>query len=202
MSRKDYEVEEGREIVGRTIVGGRPAAHQRRKVRVPIGIEKLLVRAAADGDFRQRLQDDRAAVLAELGDELTPVERSVLSTIPEESLLQMVRSIDLERHTKKRFMRGVVNAALVTSAASAVLSCHVQDGQGKGCFPDQPDEPDIRVEEVNVEDFASRGVRPDDLVAVEEVLKPTDQKEEPADVIEVPDLPAPTGIMPVIEEPE
>ncbi len=192
MSHKDYEVEEGREIVGRTIVGGRPAAHKRTKIRVPIGIEKVLVRAAADGDFRKTLLDDRSAAIDTLGDELTPTERTVLSSIPDASLLQMIQSIDLNKHSRKRFMRGVVKAALIGSAATAtVLSTECCSS---GSMPDwPPDVPSASHQEVIPEDIASRGVRPDDLVEVEEVLKP-------ADVIEAPDYLSPGGIMPDIDE--
>ena len=197
MSGKDFEVEEGQEVVGRTIVGGRPAAHRKRKLRVPIGIEKVLVRAAADEEFRRVLLSDRERALAELSDVLTPTERTVLTTIPRGSLQQMVQNIDLKRHGKKRFMRGVVNAVLVTSAASAALSCSAMDTQTKGCTNyDILD--DIRVEEMSVEEIGTRGVRPDDVTDVEDILKP--DATDPADVIEFTDLPAPGGILPDMDE--
>lgn len=196
MSTKDFEVEEGQEIVGRTIVGGRPAAHRKRKLRVPIGIEKVLVRAAVDDEFRGKLLSDRAQALAGLGNDLTPTERTVLSTIPNDSLIQMVQNIDLKRHGKKRFMRGVVNAVLVTSAASAALSCSMMESQSMGCT-DYDSLNDIRVQELETTDVASRGARPDDVTDVEDVLKP--DTDEP-DVIEFTDLPAPGGILPDMAE--
>ena len=53
------EIEEGREVVRRTIVGGRPRARKNRRVIVPIGIEKVLCRAAADNRFKATLFQDR-----------------------------------------------------------------------------------------------------------------------------------------------
>jgi hypothetical protein len=196
MSTKDFEVEEGNEIVGRTIVGGRPASHRKRKLRVPIGIEKVLVRAAVDEDFRKQLLEDRDGALADLGDELTPTERTVLSTIPNESLLQMVTNIDIGRHGKKRFMRGVVNAVLMTSAASAALSCGVMDSQTMGCTDyDAPN--DIQVEEIDSPLMDIKGSQPDMPPEVEDIIKSDSQ--EP-DVIEFTDLPAPGGILPDMDE--
>jgi hypothetical protein len=196
MSGDDFEVEEGQEIVGRTIVGGRPAAHRKRKVRVPIGIEKVLVRVAADEAFRAGLMARRKETLNNLGDDLTTTERSVLSTIPDESLKQMIANIDLKRHSRKRFMKGVVAAVFLTSAASATILG--LDGCGSGVQSDWPDEQDNSwVETVTTPMADSAGVRPDEVGAIEDVVKPDTQ---PADIIEVPDGPATKGIQPDIEE--
>jgi hypothetical protein len=202
MSGKDFEVEEGKEIVGRTIVGGRPAARRKRKVRVPIGIEKLLVRAAANEEFRRRLLDERDATLASLEGELSPTESQVLTSIPTPTLEGMIRNIDLQRHGKRRFMKGVVAAALLTTAAAGTLGCEVFETQTKGISPDELE--DVVTETVVAPDATSRGMEPDeDVLVVEDsfdIKGITPDMEEEADVIEVPDLPAPTGIMPDTEE--
>ena len=61
------EVEEGKEVVRRTIVGGRPLARRKRTLKVPVGIEKVLCRAAADPAFRAALLDRRPQLMAALG---------------------------------------------------------------------------------------------------------------------------------------
>lgn len=195
MSGKDFDVEEGQEVVGRTIVGGRPAAYRKRRLRVPIGIEKVLVRAAADEEFRRMLLSDRERALTELGDDLTPTERTVLTTIPRESLLQMVGNIDLQRHGKKRFMRGVLTAALITSTAT--VSLLGLECCSTGAMPDWPEDIDVRREQtVDAPTMDSRGVQPD-VTYVEDVIKP--DSNEP-DVIDFSDLPAPGGILPDMDE--
>jgi len=204
MSGKDFEVEEGKEIVGRTIVGGRPAARRKRKVRVPIGIEKVLVKAAADDGFRRKLLDDRQAALDALSYELSPTERQVLASIPDLTLQGMIDSIDLKKHSKRRFMRGVLAAALLTTAATGVLGCEVSEDHSKGISPDELE--DTVVETVVTPDATSRGIEPDeDVLVVEDHLATqgvTPDLAPEADVLEVPDLPAPTGIMPDTEEPK
>lgn len=204
MSRKDFEVEEGKEIVGRTIVGGRPAARRKRKVRVPIGIEKVLVRAAANETFRKRLLDERETTLASLAGELSPTELQVLKSIPDGILEGMIRNIDLKKHGKRRFMKGVVAAALLTTAATGVLGCEVSEDHSKGISPDELE--DTVVETVVAPDATSRGIEPDEDVFVVEdsfdIKGITPDIAAEADVLEVPDLPAPTGIMPDVEEPQ
>jgi hypothetical protein len=196
MSNDDFEVEEGQEIVGRTIVGGRPAAHRKRKVRVPIGIEKVLVRAAADEAFRDGLLGRRKETLDNLGEDLTATERSVLSTIPDDSLNQMIANIDLRRHSRKRFMKGVLTAALITSAATATIIGN--ECCSTGATGDWPEDVGNPFEErVDVPTVDSAGARPDDVTEVEDVIKPDSQ---PADIIEVPDSPATKGIQPDTEE--
>ena len=202
MSRKKFDLEEGQEVVRKTIVGGRPAARRKHKVKVPIGIEKVLVRAAADSEFRNLLFTTRQAALDSLQGELSPTELQVLISIPEATLEGMIHSIDLQRHGKRRFMKGVVAAALVASAATGVLGCEVSEDHGKGISPDMID--DTVTETVVTPDATSRGIDPDEDVLVVEDNYATqgataDFYSEP-DVIEVSDLPAPTGIMPDMEE--
>ena len=204
MSQKKFDLEEGQEVVRKTIVGGRPAARRKHKVKVPIGIEKVLVRAAADSEFRDRLFGERQATLDSLSSELSPTELKVLTTIPEATLQGMINSIDLQRHGKRRFMKGVVAATLIATAATGVLGCEVFEVQTKGISPDEIE--DTVTETVVTPDATSRGIDPDEDVLVVEDNFATQgvgaDLEFEVDVIEVPDLPAPTGIMPDVEDPQ
>jgi hypothetical protein len=121
---KDFEVEEGREVVGRTIVGGRPRARHQKRLRVPIGIEKVLARAAADPTFRVALFADRRAAIDDAGYEMLASELTVLESVPEGVLASMIGRIDLRKHGQRKFMRGVVAAAFASAAAtSSLLGC-------------------------------------------------------------------------------
>jgi len=110
--------------------------------RVPIGIEKVLCRAAGDDDFRRRLFSHREETLASLGETISPGERGVLESIPDASLRTMVGNIDLKKHPRRRFMKAVVAATFVTAAATTAVGCFMPVSTGAG-----PDYPDTRYEE-------------------------------------------------------
>jgi hypothetical protein len=160
------DVEEGQEVVRNTIVGGRPMARKKRKVSVPIGIEKFLLRAAADAGLRRRLFEDRSAVIAAAGDELSASERSILESVPDAALAAMMERLDLKTHTTRPFARKVAAAAFATAALGAVVIA------GTACTGIDPDLPDgvedaSQQIEVEIEDTAgSRGAVPDEVLLV------------------------------------
>ncbi len=206
MGNDEFEVEEGKEVVRRTIVGGRPLARRTRTIRVPIGVEKVLVRAAADASFRLRLFEDRAAALRPFSCELSSTEADMLTGIPTEMLREMVGRIDLNRHAKGRFMKGVLAAALAASA-STLLSCDATEVHTKGVLADEvdvvydrsaPDAGAIPGADVAVDDFALRAgenVLPSDIQDSSNPGEVSDGGRAP-DEIDVEVLPAPGGILP------
>ena len=132
MSKKDHlEIEEGKEVVRRTIVGGRPRARRKRKVRVPIGIEKVLYRAAADSLFRESLFRDRQGAVNEAGFRLLESELAILRSVPDSVLTTMIDKIDLKKHGKRKFMRAVGTCALAATTAAAGAGCPVDDSDGQ-----------------------------------------------------------------------
>jgi hypothetical protein len=206
MSQKKFDLEEGQEVVRKTIVGGRPAARRKHKVKVPIGIEKVLVRAAADSEFRDRLFGERQATLDSLHDELSPTELKVLTTIPEGTLHGMIQSIDLQRHGKRRFMKGVVAATLIATAATGVLGCEVSESQPAGILAEDIIMDTVTETVIKPDVTINAGISPfNEVFVVEDNSAPQDAStdlEPEADVIEVPDMPSATGIMPDVEDPQ
>lgn len=213
MSDDGVEVEEGQEVVRRTIVGGRPRARHKRRIRVPIGLEKVLVRAAGDAAFREALLRDRRAAVDAAGYEMLPSELSVLASVPDEVLRAMIGRIDLRRHATRQFMRGVAAAAFASAAATTSLACDGAESQPAGIQPDAVENPGTV--EVYDEQLVDRGVLADTSetwapeVEVDEgsaadagVMADTDEVAAPAEaeVIDYEDLPAPGGILP--DEPE
>jgi len=204
MGGREFEVEEGKEVVGRTIVGGRPRARKKRKLRIPIGIEKVLCRAAADGRLKASLLDRRESALDELAHELTEAEREVLESIPGSSLQVMIDQIDLKRHPRRKFMRGVMAASFLAASATTMLDC-TEESATMGIGPDSIEPEDTGHElPVNYETVA--GIAPDVIEVIEQTadagaIAPTDTLEqdetvESADVLEQDDFMAVTGIMP------
>ena len=135
---RDYEIEEGRETVRRTIVGGRPIDRRRRKVRIPIGIEKVLCAAAADREFLEQLVMARADALTGTGLAVSDAEAAILSSVSEVALRTMIDNIDLKRHRKRRFFRGIAAASLAATTATACIGENETAVAG-GAAPDWPD---------------------------------------------------------------
>lgn len=184
MTRSKLEVEEGEEVVRRTIVGGRPAAKANKKLRVPIGVEKLLYQAAADSAFRSRLLHDREATLQEPGVHLSESERAIVRSVPAATLSTMIDQIDLPRHGKKRFLRAV--AACTLAAATVLATADCTGPTPTGARPDEP-LPDNAAESTT--DIPS----PDGHIMDAGGARPDLPPEEA--VIESPDM-APAGILP------
>jgi hypothetical protein len=187
MSR-DFEVEEGREVVRRTIVGGRPRAREKRRIRVPIGLEKVLCRAAGDPRFRAALLADRGAAVEASGFELLASERAVLDSVPVSVLGAMIGRIDVRRHGRGRFMRGVLAATFAATTTLAVQACDTA-AQPAGITPDDAGFDVADVQQV----MADVGVTVSDDVDPSRGISP----DEP-DVLVLPDFNADEGMRPDI----
>jgi len=197
MSR-DFEVEEGREVVRRTIVGGRPRAREKRRIRVPIGLEKLLCRAAGDPRFRAALLADRSRALDAAGLELLASERAVLDSVPAAVLASMIGRIDVQRHGRGRFMRGVLAATFAATTTIATQGC--EDATPAGITPGDvgSDVPQVvsDVGEIPDELDPSRGISPDVPFVIDAPEPPSDGIRP--DIVILPDTYADEGIRPDI----
>jgi hypothetical protein len=106
-------------------VTSKPAASTREegRLRVPIGVEQVLCRAASDARFRRALLADREKALADAGIALGPSEQAVLRTVPGGLLDAMIRRIDPESHGSGALFRTVAAAAFSAAALSAAPGC-------------------------------------------------------------------------------
>jgi len=172
MSDKEIKTEEGQEVVRKAVVVGRPSARRAQKTLIPIGIEKVLCRAAADAEFRQILFENRHAAIQAFGQNLSDTERDVLTGIPNPMLQGMVGRIDLRKHTRSRLLRGVLAAAMLMST-TMVESC-----SSSGIQPYEDVQELDALVEVG-ESMDSRGIQPDavsedlvepDAIAVEDTM--------------------------------
>jgi hypothetical protein len=193
MSHDRFDVEEGQEVVRNTIVGGRPRARRKRRITIPIGLEKVLARAAGDPAFRRRLFEDRHAALAHLGWELVPSEAIILGSVPDGVLATLIDRIDLKQHARRRFLKGIATAAFATAAMTSGVACtHEGDVATKGIAPDDVQADVLSPADVlDVEETAgSRGILPE--VDVPDVIKGI----EPDEVLLDPGPPPDAGILP------
>lgn len=155
-SKKEEEQETGR----RSTTGSRIMDKSNKKVRVPIGVEKLLCRAAADPAFRQRLLHEREATLQQPDVELLDSEKTIVRSVPAATLSSMIDQIDLPRHGRKRFLRTVAACTLAAAAVLTTTNC------AGGAMPDRPDAGETQSEQhedggiVDAPDVPTRGIQP------------------------------------------
>ena len=102
----------------------------KRKIQVPVGLEKLLYVAARDDSFKARLLADPSAVAAEAGVALRDSEVAMLSAITPVALDAMIASLVPENPRRRKFM-GLVAAAAASLAAGTVAA---------GCGDDDDDD--------------------------------------------------------------
>jgi hypothetical protein len=186
--KKTVAIEEGKEFTAKTIVGGRPRKKRRTRLNIPVGIEKILYRAAIDPDFKKELLQDRDRALDNRGIRLTQYESLIFETVTDSTLALMVNQIKPEKHGKRRFMKAVA-AAVVTLATGTA---------GMGCEDEGPPKDVTEAEDIYEEVVADIGIEPDippdipdvttDDVRIDEIYE-----EHVADIGIEPDIPPDAG---------
>jgi hypothetical protein len=109
-----------------TIVGGQPAKRRRvsrDKVKVPVGLEKILFHAAREPRFKDQLLADRNGAIDGLDVRLRPSEMAVLSTVPNAALEAMIAHIVPRNPHRREFMGLVAAAAASLAAGTAATGC-------------------------------------------------------------------------------
>lgn len=83
-----------------TIVGGQPTPESTpAKVEVPKGIERLLLKAAGDESFAQKLLTSRELALEEAALELNDAERATLDVVSDDALRTMIAAVSSNPRT-------------------------------------------------------------------------------------------------------
>jgi len=108
--RTGDDIDPKRSAVRTTIVGGRPPTEDAVSA-VPMGIERVLRRAAVDARFGQRLLSDRQAAIDGSGLELTSSERMILLAAPAEQIERMVDQIGPGDPSRRSLLRRLAAAA-------------------------------------------------------------------------------------------
>lgn len=104
------------------------STREKRKIQVPVGVEKLLFFAAQDEAFKERLLADRDAAIEESGVRLRESEAAALRAIDAVALGAMIDSIVAENPRRRKFMGLVAAAATSLAAGTAVISCDGASG--------------------------------------------------------------------------
>jgi len=119
-----------------TIVGRRPPGDDAR-VEVPIGIERVLRRAAADPRYRARLRTDCDGALQASGLALTSAERAILLAAPPEQLDAMVAQLAPTSPSRRSWLRRLAAAAAIV-VCGAVTQPGCEGPVATGVQPDLP----------------------------------------------------------------
>ncbi|HOS92474.1 MAG TPA: hypothetical protein PLD23_00850 [Armatimonadota bacterium] len=143
-----------------TIVGGRPPGDDA-VVDVPMGIERVLRKAAADGRFRTRLMSDRAGALERSGLELSVSEHAILLAIPAKHLQAMIAQLAPSSPARRGLLRRLAAAAGIAlfgvAGATSQMGCRKRETTTLGITPDFPATMGISPDMSRLQ-----GIRPDD----------------------------------------
>jgi hypothetical protein len=140
---------------------------------VPIGLEKVLYRAAIDGGFRHELLTDRLHAVQRVGNDLSPTEQSILQSIPEATLSAMISGLRPQQKFTRKFMKAVATAVLLTAAGTAPATLFMACANAG--IPVQFDIQEDIQERTPIEDIA---VSDDSLDSTSDVAKSDESAEE------------------------
>jgi hypothetical protein len=141
------------------IKGERRWKRARRRIEIPVNVERVLLRASGDPEFRARLLGNRRASLED--ERLTPSERGMLEAMPASTLELMVEGLAPVGRSPSRFARQVAAAV----AGSMIISVAACEQTTRGAEPDLDTSTEDVADTADVEDSSSDsmswGARPD-----------------------------------------
>ncbi|MEQ8191481.1 MAG: hypothetical protein ABRQ39_26180 [Candidatus Eremiobacterota bacterium] len=80
-------------------------------------IEKVLLKAVEDEEFKSALLKDRKSALENLELSVTPQDKMILSSVPLDKMEDMIEKFKLQRQSKKKIFKGAaITTALLTSS--------------------------------------------------------------------------------------
>lgn len=135
-----------------------------------VGIEQVLVAAAADVDFREALLGgERAAAVRGHGLVLSASEVALLGAIPREQLEASILAVDISPGNMERrsFLRSVAVSAAVVAAVDGAVGCSDDSDKPPQDMGVQPDFP------------MATGIRPDMASPVKDAGPPADKAPTP-----------------------
>lgn len=126
----------------RTIVGGRPPEREQAFKQVSTGIQRLLLAASADGEFKKKFLGAPGEAARELGITLTTNEQAILAALSKDRLSNMVELINRPNPSRRDFLKKAAASFALAAATGAVLGI---EGCGMffygGARPDRPTPP-------------------------------------------------------------
>ncbi len=103
--------------------------------RVPVNLERILIMAAQDEQFRTLLYDNRDEALSRSGISFTPSEQAMFSAMPQQILETMISRFKPAKQRNRRFLKSV--AASVMVGGLLIASC--DDSENVATLGSDPD---------------------------------------------------------------
>ena len=127
----------GRSPVRMAVVGGQ-TSRERARAEVPMGIERVLRKAASDERFARRLLADRGAALDDSGLALTSAERAILTAASDDQLGSMIHQLAPASPGRRGLLRRLATAAAIAVFGSVVSGCrHSARNSTAGASPEE-----------------------------------------------------------------
>ncbi len=170
-------------------ITGKPLKQPRAKISIPVGVEKVLYKAAIDPAFRGRLLEDRMKAIESEDMKLRPSEMMVMRNVKGSALRKMIERIRPQQHGGKRIMKAVATAVLTLATGTAGVACDDGETGSKDAVDydrddmmvggAMPDIPDILVDDGGIPDLED-----DQEESAEEALEDPGQEAEDGDMLE------------------
>ena len=100
------------------------------EAQVPVNLERILIMAAQDEQFRTLLYDNRDEAIAQSGIIFTSSEQAVFGAMPQQMLEAMISRFKPARQRNRRFLKSVTAAAMV--GGLLIASCADNDDVAAG----------------------------------------------------------------------
>lgn len=123
-----------------TIVGGQPDNTKSILPGINNTVEKILMKAAADEQFREKFLNDRAVVL-EHEDSLNQIDKNMLISIPSSTLRSMIDKFISQITSRRDFLKGAAYSAALLAGAfvlSPSFGSALTPAPPGGARPDPP----------------------------------------------------------------
>ena len=120
-----------------TIVGGQPGPKS-----PPVfntNIEKVLLKASGDKNFKESLFNDRKSALENPEISLSPQDKMILEAIPYDGLKTMIEKFSHQKTSRRNFLKGAAaSAALIVTGSLLAPALAQTPIAPTGIAPDQP----------------------------------------------------------------
>lgn len=120
-----------------TIVGGQPSGADSSVFND--NVEKLLLKAASDENFKKDFLQDRESVLKKKEFSLTEHDKMILGSIPVKQLGTMIDKFCKQRTSRRNFLRGAAASAALLAGGTIFSSAQATNSPPTGINPDYPD---------------------------------------------------------------
>jgi hypothetical protein len=123
-----------------TIVGGQPDNIKSIIPGINNSIENILMKAASDEEFKEKLLNDRLTVLEEESS-LNHIDKNMLQSIPSSSLNSMIEKFTGQITSRRNFLKGAAASAALLAGAfvlSPSMASNLTPAPPGGARPDPP----------------------------------------------------------------